>query len=465
MTNTAARSRNATKRLVPPLSRRQLVLSVVSNELCNSRCRCGFTCLPASGGYRIGLGQNFRDFGVFMKYRWGTFGLLLSLATTLLPNFLAAVTIAPPKKPHSKSHHVTESPSTQKKMARSRHSTRSPAKAKKHYYERFSGNSFAADQADGDITAGEDLIVRAAALDALGNMNGTVVSIDPDSGRLLAMVNQRLALSAGAQPCSTIKVAVALAALSENIITKDTEIKLGKYYSMDLTTALAHSNNAYFAAVGQRLGFEKVNYYAHEYGLGELAGWQIPGEHVGTFPTVELSSKLGGVGKMCSFGESISLTPLQLGALMAAVANGGTLYYLQHPTSPDEVANFTPRVKRKLDIGPVIPDIADGLSAAVEYGTARYLRSSFIAEPILGKTGTCSKDGTRYGWFASYANTGYGRIVTVIFLEGGRPTYGPRAAEMAGLFYRNLYDHNYFEPKTSATPVGTASATQVGITH
>ena len=51
-------------------------------------------------------------------------------------------------------------------------------------------------------------------------MNGTVVSIDPDNGRILAMVNQKLALSAGAQPCSTIKVAVALAALSENVITK-----------------------------------------------------------------------------------------------------------------------------------------------------------------------------------------------------------------------------------------------------
>ena len=416
-------------------------------------------------GLRHRIGTEFRDFGVFMKYRWGTFGLLLSLATTLLPNFLAAATIAPPKKPHSKSHHVTESPSTQKKMARSRHSTRSPAKAKKHYYERFSGNSFAADQADGDITAGEDLIVRAAALDALGNMNGTVVSIDPDSGRLLAMVNQRLALSAGAQPCSTIKVAVALAALSENIITKDTEIKLGKYYSMDLTTALAHSNNAYFAAVGQKLGFEKVSYYAHEYGLGELAGWQMPGEHLGTFPSVELSPKLGGIGKMCSFGESISLTPLQLGALMAAIANGGTLYYLQHPTSPDDIANFTPKVKRQLDIASAIPEMTDGLSGAVVYGTARYLRTSFIEEPILGKTGTCSKNGTRYGWFASYANTEHGRIVTVIFLQGGRPTFGPKAAELAGHFYRNLYDHDYFTVKTSAPPVGTASATQVGITH
>jgi cell division protein FtsI/penicillin-binding protein 2 len=112
-----------------------------------------------------------------------------------------------------------------------------------------------------------------------------VVSIDPDNGRILAMVNQKLALSAGAQPCSTIKVAVALAALSENVITKDTEIQLGKYYRMDLTTALAHSNNAYFATVGQKLGFERVSHYARQYGWEKLAGWQIQGEQLGTFPS------------------------------------------------------------------------------------------------------------------------------------------------------------------------------------
>lgn len=269
----------------------------------------------------------------------------------------------------------------------------------------------------------------------------------------------------GAQPCSTIKVAVALAALSENVITRDTEIRLGKYWSMDLTTALAHSNNAYFAAGGQKLGFEKVSYYAHQYGLGELAGWQIPGEHLGTFPATELDSKLGGVGKMCSFGESISLTPLQLGALMAAIANGGTLYYLQHPGSPDEIANFTPRVKRKLDIGPIIPEISDGLSGAVEYGTARYLRTNFVEETVLGKTGTCSKNGTRFGWFASYANTDYGRIVTVFFLQGGRPTFGPKAAELAGHFYRNLYDHDYFAVKSSSLSGHSAGATTAGLIH
>ena len=417
-----------------------------------------------------------------MKNLLATYKCVLVSLVLLSATFAPAATIAPPKKTHTKSRHVTENAATQKKMARMKHSsrttasvnqsshavvakTRKPLYKRTKYYERFYASSFATDQVDGDITAGEDPIVRAAAIDALGNMNGTVVSIDPDNGRILAMVNQKLALSAGAQPCSTIKVAVALAALSENVITKDTEIQLGKYWRMDLTSALAHSNNAYFAAVGQKLGFEKVSYYAHQFGLGELAGWNITGEHLGTFPSTELDAKLGGIGKMCSFGESISLTPLQLGALMAAIANGGSLYYLQHPTTAEQITNFVPKLKRNLAIGPIIPELSDGMSGAVEYGTARLLRSSFVEEPVLGKTGTCSKNGTRLGWFASYANTDYGRIVTVIFLEGGRPTFGPKAAELAGHFYRNLYDHDYFAAKASTNSVPAATATSAEVTH
>ncbi len=373
-------------------------------------------------------------------------------------------------KSHKSSHKITESASAQKKMTRMRHSSATVAKRnrsshvvvskKHHYYERFYASSFANDQLEGDITAGEDPIVRAAAVEALGNMNGTIVAVDPDSGRILAMVNQKLALSAGAQPCSTTKVFVALAALSENIITKDTQVPLGKYWKVDLTTALAKSNNAYFEAVGRKLGFEKLSYYERQFGLGELAGLNIPNEHPGIYPATELDERLGGVGKMCSFGESISMTPLQLAALMGSIANGGTLYYLQHPRTPEEVENFTPKMKRKLDIGPLIPEISEGMSGAVEWGTARMLRTNFIEEPILGKTGTCSKDGTRFGWFGSFANTQYGRIVTVVFLEGGRPTFGPKAAELAGIMYRNLYDHDFFTVKpptaTDAQRTGTA---------
>lgn len=327
-------------------------------------------------------------------------------------------------------------------------------------YERFYASSFTdTDLTQGDITAGEDPVVREAAIAALGNMNGTVVAIDPSNGRILAMVNQKLALSSGAEPCSTIKVSVALAALEEGIITKDTPVNLGGSYHLNLTEALAHSNNLYFETLGRRLGFERVRHYANEFGLGELAGYNIQGEQLGVYPDAPLPEDRGGVGRMCSFGESVSMTPLQLGALVASIANGGTLYYLQHPTTPDEVLNYQPRIKRTLDIAKLIPEIQDGMHAAVEYGTARSLRANFNQFPVMGKTGTCSDNGTRFGWFASYADTQYGRIVTVFFLEGGRPTFGPKAAELTGMFYRNLWDHSYFaakQPTEQAVPAATA---------
>ncbi len=390
-------------------------------------------------------------------------GLLLSL------NALAA-TVSPKvsRVTHKSRSKVSESSRTTRRLRSLSHSrpvVRSRARrarARRHRsYERFYTSSFATDTADGDLTGGEDAVVRQAAIDALGNMNGTVLALDPMSGRVLAMVNQKLALSEGAQPCSTVKLAVALAALSENIITRDTRVALTRRWKMDLTNAIAVSNNAFFEALGRRLGFEKVSYYAHQFGLGELAGYNIEGEHLGTFPSEEIDAKLGGVGKMCSFGEGISLTPLQLGALVSAVANGGTLYYLQHPTSPEEVASFQPKVKRYLDISNLIPELSPGMAGAVEYGTARSVRLNFNEEQILGKTGTCSKDGTRFGWFASYANTQYGRIVVVVFLRGGRPTFGPKAAEIAGRMYRNLYDHSFFVVKTPLTPVRATTAVGV----
>ncbi len=398
--------------------------------------------------------------------------VLVAAIALLLAAASYAATVAPRThlaKP--KSAKVAENARAQKKMSSLRHSRRLVRTSvrvrgkRRRYYERFTASSFADDVTSGDVTTGEDPVVRQAAIDALGNMNGTVVAIDPSSGRILAMINQKLALSAGATPCSTIKVPVALAALSENIITKDTKVPLGKHYGLTLTEALAVSNNAYFEAVGRRLGFDKYSYYAHQFGLGELAGWNIQGEHLGTFPSEPLATKLGGVGKMCSFGESISMTPLQLGALISAVANGGTLYYLQHPTSVDEVVGFQPKVKRHLDIAPLVPELQPGMAGAVNYGTARSLRWNFSEEQVLGKTGTCSKDGTRFGWFGSFANTEYGRVVTVVFLQGGRPTFGPKAAEIAGRMYRNLYDHSFFAAKPALTPAKATGTTALGVTQ
>src|SRR3984893_3989224 len=267
----------------------------------------------------------------------------LAMAMFLVASGIAASVNPPALTPHRKARGVTENQHAKKRMrtlARSRAPRSHYATHRRHrYYERFSTSSFASDITEGDVTAGEDPVVRQAAIDALGNMNGTVVPIEPTSGRVLAMVNQKLALSGGAQPCSTIKLSVALAALSEGVITKETEVPLGGRSHMNLTLALAHSNNAYFEALGRQLGFDKVAQYAHMYGLGERAGYHIAGEQLGTYPEEEISSKLGGVGKMCSFGEGVSMTPLQLGALVTAISNGGTMYYLQHPRTADEVTN------------------------------------------------------------------------------------------------------------------------------
>src|SRR5580704_2681803 len=356
---------------------------------------------------------------------------------------------------------TTHAVATTKAAVHSGHGARPTLAVRRtRYHEHFSASSFADNLTLGDVTEGEDPVVRAAAIEALGNMNGTAIAIDPSTGRILAMVNQKLALSRGAEPCSTIKLTVALAALEEGIVRRDTPVNLGGHFHMTMTDALAHSNNLYFETLGRQLGFERVKHYANEFGLGELAGYQIEGEQLGTYPDEELPAALGGVGRMCSFGESVSMTPLQLGALVAAIANGGTLYYLQHPESALDVAAFEPKVKRTLDIAPLIPEISVGMEGAVQYGTARSLRANFSQFPVMGKTGTCSNNGTRFGWFGSYADTPNGRIVTVFFLEGGRPTFGPKAAELTGEFYRALWDKSYFIQKPVTTASGVVGAVE-----
>src|SRR5271170_7154789 len=175
--------------------------------------------------------------------------------------------------------------STTAKVVRHGHGARPMLAVRRtRYQEHFSASSYADNLTLGDVVEGEDPVVRAAAIEALGNMNGTAIAIDPSTGRILAMVNQKLALSHGAEPCSTIKLTVALAALEEGIVTKDTPVNLGGKYHLTMTEALAHSNNLYFETLGRQLGFERVKHYANEFGLGELAGYHIQGEQLGTYP-------------------------------------------------------------------------------------------------------------------------------------------------------------------------------------
>jgi cell division protein FtsI/penicillin-binding protein 2 len=299
----------------------------------------------------------------------------------------------------------------------------------------------------GDNIDGDDLTIRRAAVDALGAQNGSIVVVEPGTGRVLTMVNQKLGLRSGFIPCSTIKLVTALAALSEHIVDRDTFIHLGRYTSYNLTTALARSNNPYFAELGKRLGFDRVVRYAQMLGLGETAGLDIPGEQPGSIAAEP--PKWGGVGLMTSFGEGFQMTPLELAGLLSAVANGGTLYYLQYPRTQADIETFSPKIKRTLELAPNgISDIRMGMRGAVDYGTAR--RANYDPnEPIFGKTGTCTdfRSGSHMGWFGSFVDEGEGMhhlVVVVMLTSPNKSVSGPLASGVAGAFYHNLSRQNYF---------------------
>jgi penicillin-binding protein 2 len=310
---------------------------------------------------------------------------------------------------------------------------------------------------DGDVTSGEDAVVRQAAVDALGKRNGTIVVTDAMTGRILAMVNQKMALKNGFQPCSTIKIPVALAALSESVIERETQVRLTRRgtTTMAMTEALAVSNNDYFARLGEKLGFERVSSYARMFGLGEKAALDLDAEQPGVLPTAP--PKYGGVGMMSSFGSDIKLTPLEFAGLLGAVANGGTLLYLQYPKSQQDAEALVPQVKRNLDIETQISSVRPGMMGAVAYGTAK--RAGFDPyEPIFGKTGTCTDPGTwaHLGWFGSFAQMGDRKVVVVVLLAGSKSFSGPVASGVGGQVYKTLESQNYFADAPSVTsPVAT----------
>lgn len=300
------------------------------------------------------------------------------------------------------------------------------------------------DPAKYDVTTYDDPIVRQIAVEALGHESGSVVAVNPENGRILSIVNQKMAFSSALEPCSTIKPFVTIAALKENVITGDTMLRVAPRRYMNLTEALAHSNNEFFQQVGTQLGFDREIQYEKMLGLGQKVGYDIPEEQPGYLPGEP--PRFGGVARMSSFGEGIRITPFQLASLVTMVANGGTQYYLQYPRSPEAVANFRPRMRDRFDLQSYLPDLREGMLGAVLYGTARRSYDP-DGEQDLGKTGTCTDDhvGGHLGWFVSYADQQHPKLVLVVLLHGSNPYIsGPRASGIAGRIYRGLYAHNYF---------------------
>ena len=281
-----------------------------------------------------------------------------------------------------------------------------------------------------DDTRGEDLEVRRVAVNALGYHAGTVVVMDPVTGQIYSIVNQEWALRRGFKPCSTIKLVTGVAGLEEKMISPFESTNISDRYKIDLTDALAYSNNTYFQHIGGQVGFDKMMGYAKQLGLGEKTGVNFPLEYPGRLPAEKTGFALN---RMSSHGDDFEVTAVQLGTLVSSMANGGKLLVPYIPRTPQEAR---PKVRRSIDVAEEnLRRMIPGMVGAVNYGSGK--KAYDPLQTVAGKTGTCIGQGAWVGLFASYAPLANPRLAVVVI------TRGPDArkhfpAAVAGKIYREL---------------------------
>jgi cell division protein FtsI/penicillin-binding protein 2 len=275
-----------------------------------------------------------------------------------------------------------------------------------------------------------DVAVAQAARRALGSSAGAVVAMDPWTGRVQAVVNPREAMQRAYQPCSVFKIVVAIAGLSEGVIQPDSTYRCSKgcwmwagHGPIDLRRALAVSCNPYFQWVGQQLGYEKIQRYAHLLGLGEPSGINVTGETSGRIPR---SVGVGDIAMLSSHAEGVATSAVQLAVLLSATVNGGVVL---RPTLSGP-QDFVSRERWRLPEGTRFDGLGQGFLAAVNEGSASPAFDPDVS--VAGKTGTCSA----LGWFASYAPAERPQIVAVVFLRHGS---GHGASAVAGRMFRELF--------------------------
>lgn len=278
-----------------------------------------------------------------------------------------------------------------------------------------------------DATDGEDLSVRRAAVNALGDRAGTVVVMEAQTGKVLTIVNQNWAIRNSFKPCSTIKLVTGVAGLNERLINETGQIGGS---GLDLQDALARSNNGYFQRVGSNLGSRKMVEYAHKLGLGERTGINAEGETAGRVPDGNNNARI------YSHGDDFEVTPLQLAVMASALANGGKKVVPQIASQRYEQSNFRPVIRDRIEL-PVssIEGVLPGMVGAAEYGTAS--RGVDARMGVAGKTGSCIYRGSWIGLFTSVAPVEDPKYSVVVITRGERER-GRYAAAVAGRIYQAL---------------------------
>jgi len=226
-----------------------------------------------------------------------------------------------------------------------------------------------------------DLDLQKVAEEAYQDKSGALIAMDPQNGRILAMVSkpsfdpnlfarnilleewkslmedprhplQNKGIQGQYPPGSVFKIVTAIAGLESGIITPNTQMtctgiypygnrnfrcwKEGGHGTISLHRAIVESCDIYFYQAGLKIGVDLIAQYANEFGLGRTTGIFLPHEKPGIVPSTSWKKKRSGVPWYS--GETLSLavgqgyinaTPLQLLTMVSAVANGGKLYLPQ----------------------------------------------------------------------------------------------------------------------------------------
>ena len=282
-----------------------------------------------------------------------------------------------------------------------------------------------------------DLVMQAAAERELARVakaekaaSGTIVILDPDTGAILALAStpgfdpndvahadpeafRDRAVSWTYEPGSTMKAITVAAALNEHVVEPSTTYEdkgyaviggrilnnaQGKSYGrLDISGILEKSANAGAVFVAQRLGAEKLYRYLRDFGFGKTTGVDLAAEASGTIrPIAEwYPVDLG----TAAFGQGLTVTPLQLAAAYAAIANGGTLhqpYLVQEVRTPDgSVTRMQPHPIRRVLSPETAAIMREMLTHVIDRGIASAARMPGYS--VAGKTGTAqiaSADGS-----------------------------------------------------------------------
>lgn len=291
-----------------------------------------------------------------------------------------------------------------------------------------------------------DAALQQAASGALGQREGTIIVMDPQNGRVRAVVNSSLAFEQALSPGSTIKPFTALTALQSALIDEDSRLLCRDRYAnkdfeiscshpkisapFDLAHALAFSCNYYFGKLGERLDADAFNATLTSFGFGSSKSANDMREAAGTLPRsggrMKASNALGE-------GKELLVTPIQLLTAYAALTNGGHLYVPQTISA----RGFIKRERASVTIAPEHRALLiKGMRGALVYGTAERAALNRLPLYLFGKTGTATASDNLHtqGWFVGFASELEDarsediKLAMLVFIKN---THGAECAEIA----------------------------------